>query len=82
MYKIIWDKTTGGIQLNLHVVENTLSVSPRPVFYEELDLLKLNDVFPWIWLTLKSQSNVKSISTAVAIPEQGVGDVQIRNEHS
>ncbi len=43
MYKITWDKATGGIQLNLHVVEDTLSVSPRPVFYEELDLLKLSD---------------------------------------
>lgn len=43
MYKITWDKATGGIQLNLHVVEGTLSVSPRPVFYEELDLLKLSD---------------------------------------
>ncbi len=43
MYKITWDKATGGILLNLHVVEDTLSVSPRPVFYEELDLLKLSD---------------------------------------
>ena len=43
MYKITWDKATGGIQLNLHVVESALSVSPRPVFYEELDLLKLNE---------------------------------------
>lgn len=43
MYKITWDKDTGGIQLNLHVVEDTLSVSPRPVFFEELDLLKLNE---------------------------------------
>ncbi len=41
MYKITWDKSTGGILLNLHVVENTLSVSPRPVFWEELDLLNL-----------------------------------------
>lgn len=41
MYKITWDKATGGILLNLHVVENTLSVSPRPVFWEELDLLNL-----------------------------------------
>ena len=43
MYKITWDKQTGGIQLNLRVVEDTLSVSPRPVFFEELDLLKLPD---------------------------------------
>ncbi len=43
MYKITWDKATGGILLNLRVVEGTLPVSPRPVFYEELDLLKLPD---------------------------------------
>ena len=43
MYKITWDKETGGILLNLHVVEDTLSVAPRPVFYEELDLLKLGE---------------------------------------
>ena len=43
MYKITWDRETGGIQLNLHVVEDSLSVSPRPVFYEELDMLRLKD---------------------------------------
>lgn len=42
MYKITWDTETGGILLNLKVVENTLSVAPRPVFWEELDLLGLN----------------------------------------
>lgn len=41
MYKITWDKETGGIQLNLRVAEDTLSVAPRPVFFEELDLLKM-----------------------------------------
>lgn len=41
MYKITWDSETGGILLNLKVVENTLSVAPRPVFWEELDLLGL-----------------------------------------
>lgn len=42
MYKITWDSETGGILLNLKVVENTLSVAPRPVFWEELDLLGLD----------------------------------------
>ena len=42
MYKITWDNETGGILLNLKVVENTLSVAPRPVFWEELDLLGLS----------------------------------------
>ena len=41
MYKITWDKETGGILLNLRVAEDTLSVSPRPVFFEELDMLCL-----------------------------------------
>lgn len=43
MYKITWDKLTGGILLNLHVVEDTLSVSPRPVFFEELDMLGIKN---------------------------------------
>ena len=42
MYKITWDNETGGILLNLKVVENTLSVAPRPVLWEELDLLGLS----------------------------------------
>ena len=42
MYKITWDSETGGILLNLKVVDNALSVSPRPVFWEELDLLGLD----------------------------------------
>lgn len=42
MYKITWDKETGGVQLNSKIVADTLGVSPRPVFFEELDLLGLN----------------------------------------
>ena len=42
MYKITWDNETGGILLNLKVVDNTLSVAPRPIFWEELDLLGLD----------------------------------------
>ena len=42
MYKITWDKETGGVQLHTRVVDDTLGVSPRPVFYEELDLLGLD----------------------------------------
>ncbi len=44
MFKITWDKETGGVQLNHKVVADALSVSPRPVFFEELDLLKLNEL--------------------------------------
>lgn len=42
MYKIEWDKETGGVILCSYVTANTLGISPRPVFWEELDMLKLN----------------------------------------
>lgn len=44
MYKIEWDKETGGIILCSYVTPNTLGISPRPVFWEELDLLKLKEL--------------------------------------
>lgn len=44
MYKITWDKETGGVLLHSRIVDGTLGFSPRPVFYEELDLLKLNQL--------------------------------------
>ena len=44
MYKITWDVQTGGVLLNSRVMPGTLGVSPRPVFWEELDLLKLNEL--------------------------------------
>ena len=34
MYKITWDKETGGVQLHSRIVEGTLGISPRPVFFE------------------------------------------------
>ncbi|MEN2984193.1 MAG: phosphoadenosine phosphosulfate reductase family protein, partial [Dictyoglomaceae bacterium] len=40
MYKVEWDKETGGVKLVISS-ENNLP-SPRPVFYEELDLLGFN----------------------------------------
>ena len=42
MYKAIWDTETGGVTLQNYKSDETLSVSPRPVFYEELDLLGLD----------------------------------------
>ena len=41
MYKISWDKETGGVHLSSHVTSETLGITPRPVFWEELDLLGL-----------------------------------------
>ena len=43
MFKITWDNDTGGIKLSSHLTTDTLGISPRPVFYEELDLLKLKE---------------------------------------
>ena len=40
VYKITWDKETGGVLLHSRIVEGTLGISPRPVFFEELDLDK------------------------------------------
>ena len=42
MFKIRWDKETGGVLLSSKVLPDTLGVSPRPVFFEELDLLQLD----------------------------------------
>ena len=42
MYKITWDKETGGVQLHSRIVDGTLGITPRPVFWEELDLLELD----------------------------------------
>lgn len=44
MFKITWDKETGGVRLNSRVTKETLGISPRPVFFEELDLLKLDQL--------------------------------------
>lgn len=44
MSKIEWDIKTGGVVLKRHISKDTLSVSPRPVFYEELDLLKMEEL--------------------------------------
>lgn len=49
MYKIEWDKETGGVLLSSKVSKETLGISPRPVWFEELDLLgldKLGYVYP------------------------------------
>lgn len=44
MFKIVWDKETGGVKLSSLATAETLGVSPRPVFYEELNLLGLKDL--------------------------------------
>ncbi len=42
MYKITWDKETGGVLLNKSGTKETIAISPRPVWYEELDLIGLD----------------------------------------
>ncbi len=44
MYKIEWDRSTGGVTLNTRITDGTLGVAPRPVFYEELDLIGLSEL--------------------------------------
>ena len=44
MFKITWDKDTGGVRIGSQIEADTLGISPRPVFFEELDLLKLNEL--------------------------------------
>ena len=38
MYKITWDKEINGVLLHSRIVPEVLGTSPRPVFFEELDL--------------------------------------------
>lgn len=42
MFKVVWDKEYNGVRLTLSSAGEALNVSPRPVFWEELDLLGLN----------------------------------------
>lgn len=42
MNRIKWDKETGGVLLTSKIEAGVLGIAPRPVFYEELDLLQLN----------------------------------------
>lgn len=46
MFKVSWDRETGGVKLSSLVGKDTINISPRPVFYEELNLLGL-DTLGW-----------------------------------
>lgn len=43
MFKVVWDKEYNGVRLTQSPQGEALNVSPRPVFFEELDLLKMKD---------------------------------------
>ncbi|MCD8306334.1 MAG: phosphoadenosine phosphosulfate reductase family protein [Prevotella sp.] len=42
MFKVSWDRETGGVKLSPLIGKDTVNISPRPVFFEELNLLGLN----------------------------------------
>ena len=42
MFKIVWDKQYNGVKLTMSSAGEALNIPPRPVFYEELDLLGLD----------------------------------------
>lgn len=39
MFKIVWDKPHNGVILTMSSAGEALGIAPRPVFYEELELL-------------------------------------------
>lgn len=41
MFKVVWDKEYNGVRLTQSPQGEALNVSPRPVFFEELDFLKM-----------------------------------------
>ena len=43
MFKVVWDKEYNGVRLTQSPQGEALNVSPRPVFFEELDFLKMKD---------------------------------------
>lgn len=55
MYSYTWDEETGGLLLNSNTLQ--FSKEPRPVFYQELDILgfdkywnyEKNDIYPYMW---------------------------------
>jgi len=47
MFKIVWDKENNGVVLTPDANGDALTVSPRPVFYEELDLLEFDKKVGW-----------------------------------
>ena len=48
MFKVVWDAESNGVRLTMSTAGEALKVSPRPVFWEELDLLGLNKM-GWIY---------------------------------
>ena len=47
MYQVVWDEKTGGVRLTDEVSLIDQISSPRPVFFEEMNLLKFNKYFKY-----------------------------------
>jgi len=47
MFRVVWDKDINSVLLTTNSSSDTLSVSPRPVFHEELNLLGFNKIGNW-----------------------------------
>ena len=47
MFYVEWEAESNGVVLKLEQTPNTLSVSPRPVFWEELEILGVNSFFSY-----------------------------------
>ena len=47
MFYVEWEAESNGVVLKLEQTPNTLSVSPRPVFWEELEILGANSFFSY-----------------------------------
>lgn len=48
MFKIVWNRPHNGVALTMSSAGEALGIAPRPVFYEELDLLGLNHM-GWVY---------------------------------
>ena len=58
MYEAMWDADTGGVLLTSDLSPDNIRIEIRPVFYEELDLLGLDQDWsypkseePLLWAT-------------------------------
>ena len=47
MFYVEWEAESNGVMLKLEQSPNTLSVSPRPVFWDELEILGANSFFSY-----------------------------------
>lgn len=61
MFKVSWDRETGGVRLGSLIGKDTVNISPRPVFYEELNLLGLHIINQYFILLVKKETITNTI---------------------